>query len=98
MFKILSDAGGSTITVLIDGRPYQAPRGCTAAAAALLAGETTTRTTPVSGEPRAPYCMMGVCFECLMEIDGVPNQQACLVPITEGMRINRQHGKAEVQP
>ena len=38
--------------------------------------------------------MMGVCFECLMEIDGTPNQQACLVPVAENMRINRQLGKA----
>jgi predicted molibdopterin-dependent oxidoreductase YjgC len=36
--------------------------------------------------------MMGVCFECLMEIDGVANRQACLVPVTEGMQIRRQHG------
>jgi predicted molibdopterin-dependent oxidoreductase YjgC len=50
------------------------------------------RATPVSGSPRAPYCMMGVCFDCLMEIDGVPNRQACLVPVAEGMRIRRQQG------
>jgi predicted molibdopterin-dependent oxidoreductase YjgC len=36
--------------------------------------------------------MMGVCFDCLMEIDGIPNRQACLVTVTEGMRINLQHG------
>ena len=58
----------------------------------LLAAATPTRTTPVSGEPRAPYCMMGVCFECLMEIDGAANQQACLVTVADGMRINRQLG------
>jgi len=65
---------------------------------ALLAGATSTRTTAVSEAPRAPYCMMGVCFECLMEIDGAPNQQACLVPVAENMRINRQPGKAEAKP
>ena len=94
MFKKLPDAGAATVTVLIDGKPFQAPQGSTAAAAALLAGETSTRITAVSETPRAPYCMMGVCFECLMEIDGAPNQQACLVPIVENMRINRQLGKA----
>jgi D-hydroxyproline dehydrogenase subunit gamma len=36
--------------------------------------------------------MMGICFECLMEIDGVGNRQACLTPITEGMRVRRQQG------
>ena len=66
MFKKLPDAGAATVTVLIDGKPFQAPQGCTAAAAALLAGATSTRTTAVSEAPRAPYCMMGVCFECLI--------------------------------
>jgi class 3 adenylate cyclase len=66
----------------------------TAAAAVLLHG-STCRTTPVSGSARAPYCMMGVCFDCLMEIDGTPNRQACLTPVAEGMRINRQLGKVE---
>ena len=98
MFKKLPDAGAATVTVLIDGKPFQAPQGCTAAAAALLAGATSTRTTAVSETPRAPYCMMGVCFECLMEIDGKPNQQACLVPVAEAMRINRQLGKAGAKP
>ena len=92
MFKLLPDAFPTAVTVIINGKPFQAPRGCTAAAAVLLAGERSTRTTPVTGEPRAPYCMMGVCFECLMEIDGVPNQQACLVPVADGMRISRQLG------
>ena len=98
MFKKLPDAGAATVTVLIDGKPFQAPQGCTAAAAALLAGATSTRTTAVSEAPRAPYCMMGVCFECLMEIDGKPNQQACLVPVAKAMRINRQLGKAGAKP
>jgi predicted molibdopterin-dependent oxidoreductase YjgC len=98
MFKTLPDAASPTVTVTINGNPFQAPQGCTAAVAALLAGATPTRTTPVSGEPRAPYCMMGVCFECLMEIDGVANQQACLVTVAEGMRINRQPGAVTAQP
>ena len=96
MFKLLPDAACATVTVTINGTAFQAPQGCTAAAAVLLAGEISARTTPVTGEPRAPYCMMGVCFECLMEIDGVPNQQACLVTVADGMRINRQLGAAMV--
>ena len=46
----------------------------------------------VSGSPRAPYCMMGVCFDCLMEIDGVGNRQACLTPVADGMQVRRQRG------
>jgi predicted molibdopterin-dependent oxidoreductase YjgC len=96
MFKTLPDAGVDTVNVVINGAAFRAPAGCTVAAALLLAGETFTRKTPVSNSPRAPYCMMGVCFECLVEIDGVPNQQGCLVPVAEGMRIDRQHGSPEV--
>ena len=62
----------------------------------VLGGDAgTTRASALSGEGRAPYCMMGVCFECLMEINGEPNQQGCLVTVTEGMLIDRQQGKRE---
>jgi len=97
MFKTLPDAGGTTVTVVINGAPFSAPVGCTAAAALLLADALPTRTTPVSNAPRAPYCMMGVCFECLVAIDGVPNQQGCLIPVVEGMRIDRQLGSVAVK-
>src|SRR4051812_40022734 len=97
MFRTLPDDSGGMVGVLINGAPFRAPAGCTVAAALLIAGITPTRTTPVSDSPRAPYCMMGVCFECLVEIDGVPNQQSCLIPVGEGMRINRQLGKVDAQ-
>ena len=48
--------------------------------------------TRVAVAPRAPYCMMGVCFECLLEIDGVANRQACLVTVQPGMKIRSQEG------
>ena len=97
MFKTLPDAVTATVNVVINGKPFAAPAGVTAAAALLLAGEVPSRATPVSNSPRAPYCMMGVCFECLAAIDGVPNQQACLVPVAEGMRIDRKDGGVEVK-
>ncbi len=79
-----------TITVEVEGRQVAVPRGVSAAAAALIAGLPSTRCSPVMGEPRSPYCMMGVCFECLMVIDGEHSQQACMVPVRPGMRIERQ--------
>jgi len=80
------------VTVYVDGTPVQASTIESAAAVALRAGLGHTRTSPVNGELRAPYCMMGVCFECLMTIDGVPARQACLMPVCDGMRIERQSG------
>ncbi len=96
MFTLLPHNTEATVTVIVNGTDLSVPRGFTAAAAMLLQGSGPTRTTPLSGEGRAPYCMMGVCFECLMEINGEPNQQGCSMPVSDGMRINRQHGKRGV--
>ena len=92
MFKRLEELNGETVTVNIEGKDVQVPMGETVAAAVLVQNLGYTRTTPRSGSPRAPLCMMGVCFECLMEIDGLPNRQACQVEVAEGMRIRRQQG------
>jgi D-hydroxyproline dehydrogenase subunit gamma len=91
MFRRLEATAGE-IRFHYEDREIVAHPGDSVAAALLAAGETMLRNTPVSGAPRAPYCMMGVCFECLMEIDGVGNRQACLTPVTAGMRVRRQHG------
>lgn len=95
MFRRLHDAG-VPVNVTIDGAPFAAREGDSVAAALLAAGRTMCRTTPVSGAPRAPYCMMGVCFDCLVTIDGVGNRQGCLVRVTEGMAIETQRGKREL--
>ena len=47
---------------------------------------------------RAPYCMTGVCFDCLAEIDGVPNRQSCMIEVRPGMRISRQMGARVIDP
>jgi len=83
-------------TLFLDGRPVAARPGETVAACLLRAGVEHFRTTPVSASPRLPFCMIGHCFECLVEIDGVGNRQACLTLVREGMRIRRQNGAAAV--
>ncbi len=96
-FKLLPDNTAQTLTVIVNGEGVTVPQGFTAAAAMLLQGDGATRTTALSGEGRAPYCMMGVCFDCLAEIDGVPNQQACLITVADGMRIDHQSGKPTIK-
>jgi len=96
MFARLPETGAKTVSLTIDGKPVDARAGDTVAAALLAAGFDHCRTTPVGGAPRAPYCMMGVCFECLVTIDGVGNRQGCLVPVREGMRVELQRGKREL--
>ena len=97
MLKRLDDNPEKTVTVTIEGQPVEVPAGETVAAAVLASGIGYTRTTPVSGSPRAPFCLMGVCYECLMTIDGQPNQRACKEYVAEGMTIERQHGPGVLQ-
>lgn len=96
MFRRLPDDGRASVTIHLDGEPVTAREGDTVAAAVLIAGAGHTRTTPVTGKPRLPYCMMGLCFDCLMEIDGVPNRQACQVLVRDGMQVQRQQGARTV--
>ena len=73
-----------------EGREVSAREGDTIAAALLAAGITHTRETPVSHSARAPFCMMGSCFECRVEVDGEHNVQACMRPVEPGIRVRRQ--------
>lgn len=75
------------ITLSVDGKSITACTDDTVATALLTNGITSFRKTPVSGVPRGPYCCMGVCFECLVTIDGETNRQACLVPARSGMVV-----------
>ena len=92
LFRPISGAIEPFIDVEFDGRPLALLGQRSVAAALLAAGVSRFRSTHVSGAPRAPYCMMGVCFECLLEIDGVANRQACLVTVQPGMKIRSQEG------
>ena len=98
MFRLRPEAPTASIVVEVEGRTIRVPEGASAAAAVLLAGLASLRDTPVTGGARAPYCMMGMCFECLAEIDGLPNRQSCMVPAQAGMRIRRQRGAREIHP
>lgn len=82
---------GPRVSVTFDGAPMDLPEGANLAAALLAAGVPVFRHTPVSGAPRAPFCMMGACFDCLVEIEGVV-RQACMVEVTAGMDIRKPHG------
>ena len=94
MFK-RRDETGTAISLKVDGKPIRAQAGDTVASAMLAAGLDRCRTTPVTGASRAPYCLMGVCFDCLVTIDGVGSRQGCLVPVREGMAVETQLGKRE---
>ncbi|WP_293268298.1 (2Fe-2S)-binding protein [Neptunomonas sp.] len=78
------------VNLTINGTLVKAPQGQTVWAAMALAGETITRLSPVTLKARSAYCAMGVCFECMVEINGMPNQQACIYEVKEGMDVRSQ--------
>jgi D-hydroxyproline dehydrogenase subunit gamma len=94
MFHRLPDlADTALVTLTIDSEVITARPTDTVAAALLAAGHAACRETAVSKTPRGPYCLMGVCFDCLVMIDGVGNRQGCLVRVREGMHVETQRGK-----
>jgi predicted molibdopterin-dependent oxidoreductase YjgC len=95
MFRRIAESEAPRVTLILDGRRITAQAGDSVAAALLANSALVCRNTPVSGAPRAPFCLMGVCFECLVVIDGIGSRQACLTPVREGMRVETQGGKRE---
>ncbi|WEH14164.1 (2Fe-2S)-binding protein [Streptomyces sp. VNUA24] len=83
---------GPAFTVTLDGRAVEALPGQTVGAALRAAGVTSWRTTRGAGRPRGLFCGIGVCFDCLVTVNGRPNQRACLVPVRPGDTITTQEG------
>jgi len=79
------------VTVTFEGEACSVPAGITVAAALLGHDDNHFCASAGDRDKRAPYCLMGVCFECLVEINGMKNRQACLEPVVEGMNIKRQY-------
>lgn len=83
-------AARRSVTISIDGADMVVEEGEAIAAVLLRTLRFTTRRTPVTNSARAPYCMMGACFECLVVIDGETSKRSCLERAREGMVVLRQ--------
>lgn len=99
MFRRLPDNGPGRPEVIIrfEGKLLTAREGDTVAAAILTTASAICRNTPVTGAERTPYCMMGICHDCLVEIDGNANQQSCQILVHPGMDIQRQSGLRDAE-
>lgn len=86
----LSQAGVTEF--LFEGRPIPFRPGQSLAGALMAAGIVHFRKTPVSGSERGPWCLMGICYECLLRVDGSDNQRACMTAARPGMNVERQIG------
>ncbi len=98
MFERLADATDGTVEIAVDGARVAVPAAGTVASALLGLGHDAFRETPTRRVARGPFCMMGVCFDCLVTIDGVANRQSCLVPIRAGMEVETGLGARAVRP
>jgi len=81
------------ITIFWEDRPLTAHKGELVAAILLRHGISTTHDGPVTG-PRGPYCMMGVCFDCLVDADNRKAIQSCQLTAEDGMRLTPHHNTA----
>lgn len=81
---------GRQIEIEVDGERLVAFEGETVAAALIASGRRTLRHTARHDAPRGIFCGMGVCFDCLMTVDGVPNTRTCMTLAAPGMKVQTQ--------
>ncbi|HEV8441165.1 MAG TPA: (2Fe-2S)-binding protein [Methylomirabilota bacterium] len=86
---------GRALSILLDGQELTAYEGESIAAALLASGRRFTRSTARTGEVRGYFCGMGVCQDCLMTVDGLPNVRVCMTPVRPGLRVETQRGLGE---
>lgn len=79
-------------TFSFDGRPISFTDGQSVGAALTAAGVRSWRTTRIEGRPRGLFCGIGICFDCLVVVDGRPNQRACLLTARAGLAVTTQEG------
>ena len=84
-----------TVTVTIDGVPFEALSGEMIAAVMMANGLLVHRRTVKRHEPRGVYCGIGQCTDCVMTVNGKPNVRTCITPVEAGMEILTQDGNGK---
>ena len=85
--RIASVDRGTHFEIFVNGKPLRAFRGETVAGVLLAAGIQTFRHTDETGFPRGQFCGMGICYDCLVDVDGRRAQRACMTAAAPGMEI-----------
>lgn len=83
------------VRFFFNNQSIEAVKGQSVAAALMANEQYVLRQSSRRNEPRGLFCGMGICFECLMCIDGKPNQRACQIPVSEGMQVEVQQGNGK---
>lgn len=86
------------VVFMLDGRPVEGIPGEPVAMALWAQGERVLGWNEENGAPRTLFCAIGHCFECRMTIDGQRDQRACLVPVREGLVVERQRRPDALSP
>jgi predicted molibdopterin-dependent oxidoreductase YjgC len=81
-------------SILVDSEPIRAREGEPILAALLAHGIHVTRLTEIREQPRGLFCGIGLCTDCMLTVDGVPNVRSCITPVREGMVIVTQTGES----
>ena len=86
----MSTTAKREVTFTFNGKSFKGIEGQSIAAALMATGVRELRKTRFEEEPRLIFCGIGICFDCVVVVNGVANQRACLIEITEGAKIESQ--------
>lgn len=75
------------VMISVNGKKIAAYKGETILAALLAAGYKTLKRSPIEHDPRGALCGMGVCFECIVTVNGIPNTRSCMTEVENDMEI-----------
>lgn len=81
------------IKITVDGKKFEVPAGMTIAAALYFLEQRVMRRTPRNNQPRAVFCGMGVCFDCVVKVNGQANIRSCQTTVNQGMSVFTQKGE-----
>lgn len=76
-----------SITFTFNGREFSGEAGQSIAAALIAADQRELRRTRFDSQARSIFCGIGVCFDCVVVVNGVANQRSCLIEIRDGMNV-----------
>jgi predicted molibdopterin-dependent oxidoreductase YjgC len=75
------------VTLTVNGKKIPAYKGETLLASLIAAGYKTLKQSPLKDEPRGALCGMGVCYECIVTINGEPNIRSCMTEVEDNMKV-----------
>lgn len=81
------------VTIVVDGHEVSAFPGESVASALLAGGRRAFRRSR-RGDPRGPFCNMGVCFECVVTIGGT-RVRACMTRVAPGLVVSTADNDAD---